>query len=130
MPNLPPLPARPLSNWDWVVAAIQALHQDHQTLSGQVTVLTMFAEDTIMSSISDLATAVSGLDAKVDALIAAYNNAKNNPATHLDAADQTALDAAVSALSSESGAVDTANPPAPAPAPNPTPAPAPPAPTA
>lgn len=65
-----------------------------------------------MSTISDLATKVTEFDGKVDALIAAYNAAKDNPGTHLSPEDQAALDSAVQALSTEETAVDTANPPA------------------
>lgn len=80
-----------------------------------------------MATIADLAAAdaalaaeVAAIKTSVDALIAAYEAAINNPATHLDTADQAALDAAVADmqaqtanLSSEQASVDTANPPTP-----------------
>ena len=81
-----------------------------------------------MATIADLVTAdaalaaeVAAIKTSVDTLIAAYEAAVNNPATHLSTEDQAALDAAVAdvtaqtaTLSTEQAAADAAdNPPAP-----------------
>src|SRR6266704_154026 len=107
---LPLLPDWPQSSFaiigthQWAVLGetLARLHAEHVTLLGQFTTV---SED-FMSAIADLTAAVAATDAKVDALIAAYTAARNNPNTTFTPADQAALDAAVSALTAEGAAVD------------------------
>lgn len=67
-----------------------------------------------MASIADLVAAdaalaseVAGIKTAIDALIAAYNTAINNPATHLSAEDQTTLDAAVADVEAQTASLST-----------------------
>lgn len=117
LPQLPPWPTTGLiifspAAWKTLGQSQQALYAADQVLLTVLGGLTQ-AMETMMSSIADLTASVATEDAKVEALIAAYTAAKNNPNTTLDAADQAALDAAVAALGAEGAAIDTANPPTP-----------------
>jgi hypothetical protein len=105
--------------FSWIGTALQTIYLAQKAqLDRQDAVIAALgpltgALEGLMATIADLTAAVQQIDVKVDALIAAYEAAKNNPDTHFSAADQAALDAAVGGLQSELDQVDTANPPTP-----------------
>lgn len=104
---------------------VQQVYQALSSLNNAV-ITRLEKEVLIMATIADLVAAdaalaseVASIKGAIDAVVAAYNAAISNPATHLAPEDQAALDAAVgdiqtqtANLTTEQGTIPNPNPPA------------------